>query len=215
MSRFCRLVFLGCCFLAIGAFLTPPLLAQDEEDLDQETIDSDRSSRREREGYAPAPSSAPASSTGEGEEGEEWQTMTSEGPGAKGARAAAAGRRTGGGSVRISLDDKRVHAPKLSFESNSDQPTGASKRILKQVSEKIKYSDLVIRIEGHSDSVGSDQQNMDLSQKRADAVRKFLIEDGVAQGRLKAVGMGDKHPLTSNITPAGQEKNRRVEFHIE
>ncbi|MBN2497197.1 MAG: OmpA family protein, partial [Deltaproteobacteria bacterium] len=71
-----------------------------------------------------------------------------------------------------------------------------------------------IRIEGHTDSQGSDKYNLNLSQKRAEAVRKYLVDKGVAAERLDAVGYGESRPIAPNRTARGREKNRRVEFVI-
>jgi outer membrane protein OmpA-like peptidoglycan-associated protein len=70
-------------------------------------------------------------------------------------------------------------------------------------------------IEGYTDSVGTDSNNKALSQKRADAVRTFLISRGVAEARLKAVGRGEEGPVADNNTPEGRANNRRVELVIE
>lgn len=71
-----------------------------------------------------------------------------------------------------------------------------------------------IRIEGHTDSPGSDRANLRLSQKRAESVRKFLIKKGVPAARLVAKGYGETIPVADNATKAGRDKNRRVEFFI-
>jgi outer membrane protein OmpA-like peptidoglycan-associated protein len=68
-----------------------------------------------------------------------------------------------------------------------------------------------IRIEGHTDSVGDSEQNLRLSQSRADSVRQALIELGVAQERMKSVGMGEDYPISSNDTDEGRSQNRRVD----
>lgn len=73
---------------------------------------------------------------------------------------------------------------------------------------------LRVRIEGHTDSVGSERTNLKLSQARADAVLRYLVRRGVSAGRLIAVGYGEDQPLDDNSTAAGRAVNRRVEFHI-
>ena len=72
-----------------------------------------------------------------------------------------------------------------------------------------------VRIEGHTDSVGSAQVNKILSQQRAQAVAAWLIAHGIDKDRVTAQGMGKEHPLVPNDTDAGRAANRRVEFHIE
>jgi OmpA-OmpF porin, OOP family len=71
-----------------------------------------------------------------------------------------------------------------------------------------------MRIEGHTDNVGSSDANLELSGQRALTVRKALIEKGVAKERLIAVGFGDKKPLGDNATEAGRAKNQRIEFKV-
>lgn len=72
-----------------------------------------------------------------------------------------------------------------------------------------------VRVEGHTDSVGSSQFNMVLSQHRAEAVVKWLTDHGVPKEKLSAQGMGKEHPIMPNDTDLGRAANRRVEFHIE
>jgi OOP family OmpA-OmpF porin len=71
-----------------------------------------------------------------------------------------------------------------------------------------------VRIEGHTDSVGSEAANMILSQKRADAVREYLLTQGIAPERLLSQGYGPTRPIAPNNTRRGRELNRRVEFII-
>lgn len=71
-----------------------------------------------------------------------------------------------------------------------------------------------IEISGHTDSKGSDDYNMKLSQSRADAVVKYLIEKGIAKERLTAVGYGETKPIDTNDTDEGRQNNRRTEFEI-
>lgn len=76
-------------------------------------------------------------------------------------------------------------------------------------------ADSKVVIEGYTDSVGTDANNKDLSQKRAEAVRTFLISRGVEGGRMKAVGRGEESPVADNNTAEGRANNRRVELVIE
>lgn len=77
-----------------------------------------------------------------------------------------------------------------------------------------EYEDRTVMIEGHTDNVGSDSSNMVLSQNRADAVRKYLIDEGVAAQRVTAIGRGEDSPISSNDTDTGRQQNRRVEVII-
>ncbi len=72
-----------------------------------------------------------------------------------------------------------------------------------------------MRIEGHTDSRGSASSNKTLSQKRADSVKQYLVEKGIEEVRLSAVGFGEEKPLDEAKTSAAYEKNRRVDFFVE
>jgi len=73
----------------------------------------------------------------------------------------------------------------------------------------------LVEVQGHTDSDGDNAYNKRLSQRRADAVREFLVKKGaVEQGRLKGMGYGEEKPIDTNATPAGRQKNRRVQFYI-
>lgn len=87
--------------------------------------------------------------------------------------------------------------------------------LLDEVVQALKdHALLFIRIEGHTDSIGSDDANLQLSQGRAEAVRAYLVAHGVPADHLEAKGYGPSFPLDTNATAEGREKNRRVEFTI-
>lgn len=71
-----------------------------------------------------------------------------------------------------------------------------------------------VRIEGHTDSKGSDRKNLKLSRARAASVRKYLVQRGIDSSRLVSEGYGERVPISENRTKAGREQNRRVEFVI-
>jgi outer membrane protein OmpA-like peptidoglycan-associated protein len=71
-----------------------------------------------------------------------------------------------------------------------------------------------VSIEGHTDSVGNDKRNLKLSEKRADAVREYLIKKGIQPERLGSKGFGETVPISDNRTKEGRDQNRRVEFVI-
>lgn len=77
-----------------------------------------------------------------------------------------------------------------------------------------KYPQTVIRIEGHTDSTGSDTYNMDLSQRRADSVKNLFIQRGVSPTRIETIAFGEGMPIADNSTEAGRTMNRRVEIKI-
>ncbi len=72
-----------------------------------------------------------------------------------------------------------------------------------------------ILVEGHTDSVGSQAANEDLSRRRAEAVRNFLISQGVDKDRIRAEGLGSSRPIADNKSAEGRANNRRVEIVIQ
>jgi outer membrane protein OmpA-like peptidoglycan-associated protein len=71
-----------------------------------------------------------------------------------------------------------------------------------------------ITIEGYTDNVGSDTYNLELSRRRADSVRDFLIQSGIRGDRISTQGLGEEYPVASNNTQAGRQQNRRVQIII-
>ena len=77
-----------------------------------------------------------------------------------------------------------------------------------------QYPDRTVSIEGHTDSVGSEEFNLKLSQARAESVRKALIERGLPGDKMQAVGLGEEFPVAENSSEVGRRQNRRVEIII-
>lgn len=75
-----------------------------------------------------------------------------------------------------------------------------------------EWGNVNIEVAGHTDSRGSDEYNMNLSQQRAEAVRNYLVSKGIAADRLSAKGYGESQPVAGNDTDEGRFKNRRVEL---
>jgi OOP family OmpA-OmpF porin len=73
---------------------------------------------------------------------------------------------------------------------------------------------MVIEIAGYTDNVGTDNDNIKLSQERADAVRSYLISHGISADKVSAKGYGSSNPVATNDTPDGKQQNRRTEVHI-
>ena len=91
---------------------------------------------------------------------------------------------------------------------------GAREKLAKVAGILLAYPGLKIQVEGHTDSVGTEEYNMKLSQERADAVREYLTAQSVPAAFLSAVGMGKGDPVASNDTAAGRQRNRRVEMIV-
>jgi outer membrane protein OmpA-like peptidoglycan-associated protein len=72
-----------------------------------------------------------------------------------------------------------------------------------------------VEISGHTDNVGSEQANQTLSLKRAQAVRNWLVQKGIASNRMETVGKGENEPVASNDTVEGRAENRRIEFYVQ
>ena len=102
------------------------------------------------------------------------------------------------------------------FESSSDILTIDSLDVLDSIaSVLLKHPDIPIRIEGHTDASGTKQDNLLLSQLRANSVRDYLVDRGVSIYRLKAYGFGEGVPISDNSTPDGRADNRRIEFNVQ
>lgn len=88
--------------------------------------------------------------------------------------------------------------------------------ILADVADTLRRNPtLEVEIGGHTDNLGSDEYNLELSQRRADAVRQALVDKGIDGARITAVGYGETQPVASNETEDGREYNRRVEMRIK
>ncbi len=75
--------------------------------------------------------------------------------------------------------------------------------------------ELWIVCQGHTDNIGKVQYNLDLSRRRAEAVKRYLIKHDIPEGRIRVEGLGESKPIATNATPEGRAENRRVEIHVE
>ena len=91
---------------------------------------------------------------------------------------------------------------------------GAREKLAKISGILLAHPGLTLQIEGHTDSVGGDDFNQQLSERRADSVRDFLAEQGVPGSNITARGFGKMQPVASNDTPEGRQRNRRVELVV-
>jgi len=89
---------------------------------------------------------------------------------------------------------------------------GARERLAKVSGIVLAYPSLHLSVEGHTDSVGSDQYNQDLSEHRAESVRDYFVQQGISSGVIEARGFGKTEPIASNDTAEGRQQNRRVEL---
>jgi len=104
----------------------------------------------------------------------------------------------------------------INFDFNKSQITEADKTQLEKAKEFLKkYPKAKIRLEGYTDSVGTEKYNLGLSKRRAAATKKYFAKEaGVAAKRISTVGYGESNPIASNKTPEGRAMNRRVEILI-
>lgn len=103
----------------------------------------------------------------------------------------------------------------VGFEYNSATLTSDSRPVLDDAAADLKkYPRLKVELQGHTDSRGSDQYNLKLSQRRAEAVRDYLLNQGVSSNQLSAKGYGETQPKASNDDDAGRAENRRVDMQV-
>jgi len=99
------------------------------------------------------------------------------------------------------------------FRSGSfELAAGARERLAKVSGIVLAYPSLHVSIEGHTDSVGTDEYNQTLSERRAQAVRDYFVQQGIASSSVEAHGFGKTEPIASNDTAEGRQQNRRVEL---
>ena len=103
----------------------------------------------------------------------------------------------------------------LLFAYDSDVLTSAAQQNLATLASSLdKYPNTDIIIVGHTDAIGSDNYNLSLSERRANAAVNYLVGRGVTRSRLRGAGRGESEPVGANDTEAGRQMNRRVEVAI-
>lgn len=103
----------------------------------------------------------------------------------------------------------------VTFDTNSADINASFYQVLNSVATVLKeYEKTTVDVIGHTDSVGSANYNQQLSERRARSVAEYLASQQVMAGRLLVDGRGESQPITSNSTPEGRSKNRRVEIQI-
>ncbi|OGU76638.1 MAG: hypothetical protein A2V93_01355 [Ignavibacteria bacterium RBG_16_34_14] len=103
----------------------------------------------------------------------------------------------------------------VNFEFNSAQLTEGSYSILYGAVQYLnQHSELKVEVQGHTDNIGSENYNQQLSERRAATVKDYLVSKGINSSRLTIKGYGESIPVTNNSTPEGRTLNRRIEFKV-
>lgn len=117
--------------------------------------------------------------------------------------------------------DEPIVLKGVTFEFNSDRLTAeAENRLDNVVNALMTAEDIDVRVEGHTDSIGGEAYNQELSQDRADSVKRYLVEHGIDPSRMTTQGFGESKPVAPNTDPDGSDnpegraENRRVELHV-
>ena len=101
------------------------------------------------------------------------------------------------------------------FPYNSVDIQPAGRENLRQLAQSLqRYPGTEVLIVGHTDNTGSDAYNMDLSNRRAEAAKNYLVSNGIPFDRIRTAGRGESEPIASNETESGRQPNRRVEIAI-
>ncbi|WP_044400976.1 OmpA family protein [Lacinutrix sp. Hel_I_90] len=114
------------------------------------------------------------------------------------------------------IDQLNEYARTILFDSGKSTFQKQSYEVLQNITAILKeYPDSNFTLEGHTDSVGSKSSNQLLSERRANAVRDYLIANGINSDRLTAYGFGEEYPVDSNATSSGRKNNRRTEIKLK
>lgn len=118
---------------------------------------------------------------------------------------------------RVSDDTLLVHFDSdILFAVDSASLTSSSRGTLDEVAAVIdEYRKTAVVVQGHTDSTGSEQHNLALSERRAGAVRGYLVGRGVDAQRIAAIGYGEDMPVASNASASGRQRNRRVDVLLK
>ncbi len=101
------------------------------------------------------------------------------------------------------------------FDSaSSNLKPGAREKLARVSGILVSHEGLRLEVEGHTDNVGTDQYNQQLSERRAESVRAYLVDQRIASASVGSVGLGEGHPVATNDTAAGRQQNRRVELVV-
>jgi outer membrane protein OmpA-like peptidoglycan-associated protein len=117
------------------------------------------------------------------------------------------------GTCQQEIDDL-LQDQRVAFKTGRAELADSSYPMLAMVASIARACETALEIAGHTDSVGDAAVNQKLSQRRADAVRKYLVQSGVSPARLKATGYGETQPVADNNSKSGRKLNRRIEFRV-
>ena len=120
------------------------------------------------------------------------------------------------GDVEIAGNEIKIKR-QIHFETDSAKISLDSTSLLEEIADTMIRNPCLkqIEIQGHTDNTGAKEHNKVLSDQRANAVREWLLAHSIEPGRLVAQGYGQERPISPNVTPAGKERNRRVQFMIK
>ena len=108
-----------------------------------------------------------------------------------------------------------VNLPDVTFAVDSTVISPSFRAALDEVARSLeKYPNSLVDVMGHTDSSGSDAHNLDLSRRRAESVKGYLVMRGVSGARVATIGYGEQYPRADNTTAEGKALNRRVEIRI-
>lgn len=110
---------------------------------------------------------------------------------------------------------ERGELPKIQFEFDSAKILLESYPTLDAIAELIMSDDKIkVKVLAHTDNIGTDEYNLDLSQRRARSVKSHLVKRGVPPPSVRFIGLGSTQPIADNATDEGRALNRRVEFRL-
>ena len=116
------------------------------------------------------------------------------------------------GNITTTVASKDVH---INFEFGSSVISQSSMQTLQEIYSSIVTAEgLKVGVYGHTDNVGSPEANRALSEKRAQAVKDFLVKKGIPSNRIESMGLGEDEPISDNSTEAGRAANRRVQIKL-
>jgi len=109
----------------------------------------------------------------------------------------------------------KIKFPDIKFVTDKTEIIKDTDKGLQEVISFLeKYPKIIIEISGHTDEVGTNEKNLDLSHRRADKIKEIMVKGGIDTNRILTAGYGETKPIASNTTAEGKLKNRRVEFKI-